>query len=56
MKIHLSRPTGGLKEGTMYYIALLKAYQDGEKADNWFSANYMQALQILIVREYELNY
>jgi hypothetical protein len=35
----------------MYYIALLEAYKEAEEADNWFSAGYMQALQILIVKE-----
>lgn len=40
----------------MYYIALLEAYRQAEIEDCWASAEYTKALQVLIKREYKLNY
>ena len=40
----------------MYYIALLEAYKRAEEADNWYFTGYMQALQIMIMKESKLNY
>ena len=40
----------------MYYIALLEAYEQAEKADDWCCAGYTKALEILIRRESQLHY
>ena len=37
----------------MFYIALIEAYLRGEREDNWFSSDYMAALQLLILKEAE---